>query len=74
MWIARVDTGRYEFEAYGESEEEALVALHAGVDKHLIQCGHPELTGGFWATWGDEVNVYEAWDGWCRRDREILCD
>ena len=64
MYIARLETLNFSFEAAGYCEEAAIHALKDGWKRHA------EMTGATHEPQDDEINVIELNPGDCIRDRE----
>ena len=64
MFQASIDTRHFSFEAYGETEAEALAALLAGLDRHAVQY---RIEPGFVSI--DHATIRQIAMGVCYRDR-----
>lgn len=71
MFIARLTTTHFRFEALAEGREEAVAALEAGWIKHRDQYGGPRRVRPF-SDFLEDVEVSEIAVGGCLRDGETL--
>ena len=57
FYRAKLQTGNYSFEAYGENKTLALEHMKLGLTNHAVQRNIPR---DWWHAWGDEISVIEV--------------
>jgi hypothetical protein len=70
FYRAALSTSNFEFEAYGDSEAEALAALDTSFDEHCRQ--HRISAEGFRREFAEDIAVRQIELGRAYRDRELL--
>jgi hypothetical protein len=70
MYRARLQTGHFDFEAYGSTEADARAALDQGFAEHARQYRMSVET--FRSNFADDVEIQSIELGHAYRDRELL--
>jgi len=67
IWVASVDTRNFEFDAFGKTQEEALLALQVALIRHAKRCKLPRTFGI--ATMEDATcRMVATGQGYCDRE------
>lgn len=69
VWLARLETSHFEFEAAGTDVQEALAGLLTGLRKHGKQCGLPR---NWYKLYWDQLDLKQMEVGTCFRDGSQL--
>jgi hypothetical protein len=65
LYMASFESSNFSFDAFGETREEALAALKAGLRVHGLRCGIPSH---WWEEYADDIVVREVRTGHAYRD------
>jgi hypothetical protein len=69
FYQARFESWRFDFQAFGESEEKAIEALKKGLDQHSISY---QIESNWWHDYECDIYTVELEFGGCYRDNDRI--
>ena len=69
IYRARYETRNFSFESFGSTPDQAIAAMHIGLETHAKQYG---LAVNWWEKYQNDLSVHDFVIGECYRDNEPL--